>query len=75
MSKIKDRLLNRLVRTDVALRERVEKLREDQEAGLEQATWTAIVAVGSRARDRDHRPRHRVRDRLPRQAPRLRRES
>lgn len=46
MSKIKDRLLNRLVRTDVALRERVEKLREDQEAGLEQATWTAIVAVG-----------------------------
>lgn len=44
--KIKDRLLNRLVRTDVALRERVEKLREDQEAGLEQATWTAIVAVG-----------------------------
>lgn len=46
MSKIKDRLLNRLVRTDVALRERVEKLREDKEAGLEQATWTAIVAVG-----------------------------
>jgi len=46
MSKIKDRLLNRLVRTDVALRERVERLREDQEAGLEQATWTAIVAVG-----------------------------
>ena len=46
MSKIKDRLLNRLVRTDVALRERVEKLREDQEAGLEQATWTAILAVG-----------------------------
>ena len=46
MSKIKDRLLNRLVRTDIALRARVEKLREDQEAGLEQATWTAIVAVG-----------------------------
>ena len=45
MSKIKDRLLNRLVRTDIALRARVEKLREDQEAGLEQATWTAIVAV------------------------------
>jgi len=46
MTKIKDRLLNRLVRTDIALRERVEKLREDQEAGLEQATWTAIIAVG-----------------------------
>lgn len=46
MPKLRDLVLNRLVRADVALRERVERLREQQESGLEQATWTAIIAVG-----------------------------
>ncbi|WP_308465220.1 hypothetical protein [Rathayibacter soli] len=46
MTKIIAGLLGRYTRINATLRERVEKLRADPESGLEQSTWTVIIAVG-----------------------------
>jgi hypothetical protein len=39
-------LLRGYARADAGLRERFRRLREDPESGIEQSTWTAIIAVG-----------------------------
>jgi hypothetical protein len=46
MSKLNTGLLDRYARVDAGLRQRLDKLRQNPEAGLEQATWTAIITVG-----------------------------
>lgn len=46
MSKLDTSLLDRYAGMDAGLRQRLDKLRQNPEAGLEQATWTAIIAVG-----------------------------
>jgi hypothetical protein len=46
MKNLKELALNRIVRVDSALREKVTRLQEQSESGLEQSTWTAIIAVG-----------------------------
>lgn len=46
MNKITTGLIHRYARASAGLHQRLQKLREDPEAGLEQATWTAIITVG-----------------------------
>jgi hypothetical protein len=46
MTKLSTDALERYVRVGTQLRERIQKLRDEPEAGLEQATWTAIITVG-----------------------------
>lgn len=46
MNKITTWLSGRYSRVDAALHQRLQKLLENPEAGLEQSTWTAIITVG-----------------------------
>jgi hypothetical protein len=46
VNKITTGLLRRYARADAGLRERFQRLLEDPESGIEQSTWTAIIAVG-----------------------------